>query len=357
MKIPRTMLAAVLTGPRTFELRETPTPEPGPGEVLVQVRACAVCASDAAMMRKPWPAQPPYGEFIPGHEYAGIVAACGEGVDEVEPGDRVAVEVHHGCGRCVNCLNGYYTACLNWGEHAKGHRANGMTRAGGFAQYVVNHVGTVHRIPKHVSFETASLLTNLGCVLYGFELTGGYVVGDRVAVIGDGPLGLISVAVAKQLAAAQVILLGMDARRMGIGKEMGADLAIDVTAFDPLSLLKPKTMLGVDLAVEASGSRSGMTTAARLLRWAGKLLVLGIPEKNSALDFHDFIRGNKTLFTVRGEGFGACRRAASLLAQDRIDLAPLITHRYPLPAIEQAFQTHIDKMDNAIKIVVLPQQT
>ena len=356
MKIPPTMQAAFLTGTRSFELREVATPAPGPGEVLVQVHACAVCASDVAMMRKPWPGQPPYGEFIPGHEYAGIVAARGDGVDEVEVGDRVAVEVHHGCGRCVNCVNGYYTACLNWGDHAKGHRANGMTCAGGFAQYVVNHASTVHRIPKRVPFETASLLTNLGCVLYGFELTGGYVVGDRVAVVGDGPLGLIAVAVAKQLAAAQVILLGMDAHRLGIGKTMGADLVIDVAAFDPVSLLKPKTMLGVDLAVEASGSRQGMTTAARLLRWAGKLLALGIPEKTSAFDFHDFIRGNKSMYTVRGEGFGACRRAASLLAQERVDLAPLITHRYPLADIGQAFRTHTERLDNALKTIVLPQQ-
>ena len=183
------MLAVFLTG-EMLEVRETDVPKPESGEVLIKVEACAVCSSDAAMIRHPWPSQPEYGKFIPGHEYAGTIAACGDHVDEVSVGDRVAVEVHHGCGRCTNCLNGYYTACLNWGNSGKGHRANGMTMPGGFAQFAVNHVSTVHRIPDHISFDEASLLTNLGCVLYGFELTGGYVVGDNIAVVGEVPSAL-----------------------------------------------------------------------------------------------------------------------------------------------------------------------
>lgn len=356
MSIPATMRAAHLVAPGTFEIRETPTPVPGPGEVLIAVQSCAVCSSDVAMMRTPWPGQPPFGQFIPGHEYAGIVAAVGHNVDELTPGDRVAVEVHHGCGRCVNCLNGFYTACLNWGNLAKGHRANGMTAPGGFSQFVVNHASTVHGIPEHVSFDEAALFTNLGCVLYGFELTGGYVVGDRVAVIGDGPLGLISVAVARLLGADEVILLGMDKRRLAIGKDMGADRIVDVTETDPLASLKPDAMHGVDLAIEASGSKAGMRNAARLARWAGKVLILGIPEHESEMDFHDFIRGNKSLFTVRGEGFANCARAASLLRRNRVRLAPLVSHAFPLPRIGEAFGTHMDKSGGALKVIVRPQE-
>ena len=101
-------------------------------------------------------------------------------------GDRVAVEAHYGCRRCRNCRLGNYTSCLNYGKREKGHRANGFTTNGGFAQYVVNHVNTVYPIPDTVGFEEASLITNLGCVLYGFETIGGYIVGDQVAVIGPG---------------------------------------------------------------------------------------------------------------------------------------------------------------------------
>jgi L-iditol 2-dehydrogenase len=93
------------------------------------------------------PHMPPYGEFIFGHEYAGDVVAIGSTVDEFRVGDRVVVEAHMGCRRCENCIRGHYTACLNFGNTRRGHRANGFTTNGGLAEYAVNHVNTVFRIP------------------------------------------------------------------------------------------------------------------------------------------------------------------------------------------------------------------
>ena len=264
--IPKTMKAAVLTGPGRLEVREAPVPEPGPEDVLIRVEACAVCPSDVSLIRSPWPGQPPYGTFVVGHEYAGTVAAVGSTVDEVREGDRVAVEVHVGCTRCANCRQGNYTACLNWGLAGKGHRANGMTSNGGFAQYVVNHVSTVHKVPDRVSFEEASLLTNLGCVLYGFELFGGYVLGEEMAIIGEGPLGLISVRVAKFLGADHVTLLGMDDHRLELGRKMGADRIIDVRREDPLRILKP-------------GVNRGGRCCHRGLRLQGRAEAGGTPSK------------------------------------------------------------------------------
>lgn len=348
------MRAAFLVGPDRLEVREAPVPEPGPEDVLIRVEACAVCSSDVSLIHRPWPGQPPYGSFIPGHEYAGVVAAVGRTVDEVRVGERVAVEVHFGCTRCANCRVGNYTACLNWGDRDKGHRANGMTTNGGFAQYVVNHVSTVHPIPDWVSSEAASLLTNLGCVLYGFQLTGGYIVGDTVAVIGEGPLGLLSVQVARLLGAESVSLLGLDEHRLALGARMGAERIVRVQQEDPLAILKTDPKSGVDLAIEASGSAEGLRLAGLLPRWMGKALLLGIPEGEGALDFHELIRGNKLVYTVRGEGWTNCRRAASLLRQRRVDLQPLVSHVFPLERIREAFDTHIEKRDNALKVVVNP---
>jgi len=354
MDIPDRMKAAFLVAPDRLEVRETAVPEPGPEDVLIRVEACAVCSSDVSLMHTPWPGQPPFGEFIPGHEYAGTIVARGTAVDEFTPGERVAVEVHFGCTRCPNCRLGKYTACLNWGQPDKGHRANGMTTNGGFAQYAVNHVSTVHRIPDRIGFAEASLLTNLGCVLYGFELMGGFVAGDRIAVIGEGPLGLIAVQVAKLLAADEVILIGLDPHRLEIGAKMGADRIIDARQEDPLSLLKPAVNRGVDAAIEASGSRAGLQLAALLPKWTGSVLLLGIQEGRTEIDFHDLARGNKTLYTVRGEGWTNCRRGASLLRQGRVDLSPLVTHRFPLTQIDEAFRTHREKRENAVKVIVQP---
>ena len=225
MKIPEKMKAAVLVSPGVLAVREVETPKPRQADVLIRVASCAICGSDLSLMAHPWPGQPPYGEFIPGHEYSGVVAAKGETVDEFQTGDRVSVEAHYGCGRCRNCRRGNYTSCLNYGKREKGHRANGFTTNGGYAQYVVNHVNTVYPIPDSVGFEEASLITNLGCVLYGFETIGGYVVGDRVAVIGPGPLGLISVEVAKALCAGKVYLIGTRASRMQVGASSWGPIA------------------------------------------------------------------------------------------------------------------------------------
>lgn len=348
------MKAAVLTARNKIEIQEVEVPAPGPGEVLIKVASCAVCSTDISLMNNPGPGQPDFGNFIPGHEYAGTIVALGEYVDEVEIGDRVAVEVHYGCGRCDNCRNGNYTSCLNWGETQKGHRANGMTTPGGFAEYTVNHVSTVYKIPDTVSFDEASLITNLGCVLYGFELTGGYIVGDSVVVIGDGPLGLLSAQVARELGADSVILVGLDDFRMGIAQELGIEHIIDVKKDDPVKLLKHAFNTGVDLAVEASGSHQGMSAAFMLPKWTGKVLLLGIPAGEVSLDMHEFARGNKYLYTVRGEGWTNCGRAVSLLRHNRIDLKPLITHRFSLKDIGQAVETHTTEGNNSIKVIVNP---
>ena len=108
------------------------------------------------------PKMPPYGEFIFGHEYAGDVVAIGRTVDEFRVGDRVVVEAHMGCRRCENCIRGLYTACLNYGNARRGHRANGFTTNGGLAEYAVNHVNTLYRIPDGVSYEEATVVMTSG---------------------------------------------------------------------------------------------------------------------------------------------------------------------------------------------------
>ena len=354
MGIPVEMNAAVVKSRNNIQIEKLPVPVPGPGEVLIKVESCAVCSTDISLISAPAPGQLEYGKFVPGHEYSGVIASVEESVDEVSVGDRVAVEVHYGCGRCVNCRKGLYTCCLNWGNLKKGHRANGMTTYGGFAEYAVNHVSTVYKIPDEVSFDEASLITNAGCVLYGFEISGGYFVGDQVAVIGDGPLGLISVQIAKTLGADTVCMIGLDNYKMNIARELGADVIIDVKKDDPVKLLKKAFNQGVDFAVEASGSEKGIQTAFKIPKWAGKVLLLGIPEGEVRADLKEFARGNKYLFTVRGEGFTNCGKAVSLLKNKKLHLERLITHRFDLKDLNEAIDVHNSPEIKSIKVVVNP---
>src|ERR1043166_4974095 len=165
--IPETMRSAVLFGPRDIRVIDRPVPRPGPGEVLVRVAMCGTCGSDLKIYDGHFPLTLPYGAFTPGHEWTGTVVALGETVDEFAVGDRVCIEAHHGCGRCDNCLIGKYTACLHYGNAKKGHRATGMTADGGFAEYVLHHVGSLYKIPPQVSFKDAVLITTAGTGLYG----------------------------------------------------------------------------------------------------------------------------------------------------------------------------------------------
>ena len=253
MDLPATMLAAVLYGFNDVRLEERRVPSPGPDEALVKIAACGVCAGDIKIITKGMPKQPPFGEFIIGHEYAGTLVALGEAIDEFNAGDRVAVEVHKGCGRCRNCIMGKYTACLNYGNQEKGHRANGFTTNGGFAEYAVNHVNTLCKLPDSISFDEATTVTTAGTSLYGIDMAGGYIPGDSVAVLGPGSVGLMAVQCCKALGAGKVILNGTRAERLELGKRLGADHVVNVKDENPVEKVRGLTGgLGADLVLVAA---------------------------------------------------------------------------------------------------------
>lgn len=357
MEIPEKMKAVVLMGPNKLEIKEVDTPRTGPQDVLIKVQATAVCSSDVSLIAKPWEAQPPYGSFIIGHEYAGIVAAVGDTVDEFSVGDRVAVEASYGCGRCRNCRLGNYTACLNYGNLKRGHRANGFTTNGGFAQYALNQLNTVYKIPDSIEFDEAALITNLGCVLYGFQTTGGYIVGDDVAIIGPGPLGLISASVARALCAERIFLIGTRSSRLEIGKSIGADRIINVHDEDPVKVVREETGgKGADLVIESSGAPTGIQTAVEMCKRMGKVLLLGYPEEPASLNFAMMGMRNIHIFSVRGEGWANCARGISLLSQGKVTLKPLATHSFPLDQVEEAFRTFTERIGGAIKVIVHPNE-
>jgi len=217
-RVPETMEAWVLGGPEELTLVEKPVPEPGPAEVLVRIDAVAICATDLEIIRHGLPASiegelPFHKGYTPGHEYMGTVVKLGPSVDEYRLGDRIAVEIHAGCGRCRRCREGMYTSCLNYGFPSKGHRANGFSTYGGFAEYAVNHVNTMVHVPDEISDEEATLIVTAGTAMYGLDVLGGIIAGEGVVVIGPGPIGLMGVGVAKALGAQPVILTGTRDRR------------------------------------------------------------------------------------------------------------------------------------------------
>jgi L-iditol 2-dehydrogenase len=356
--VPPTMKAWVLGNPEELALVEKPVPQPGPAEVLVRIDAIAVCATDIEIIRHGVPAmidgELPFNKnFTPGHEYMGTVVQLGPSVDEFQIGDRVAVEVHAGCGRCPRCREGMYTSCLNYGYREKGHRANGFSTDGGFAEYAVNNLNTIIHIPDDMTDAEATLIVTAGTAMYGLDVMGGIIAGEGVVVIGPGPIGLMGVGVAKALGAQPVILTGTRDGRLEMGKQLGADEVINVNREDAVAAVQRITGgKGVQYVIECSGAPNALNEAARMVNRGGRICLAAFPSEPVPVDLAYLVRNNIYVFGIRGEGRSATHRAAALMAQKRFDAKLIHTHTFPLAEVPTAIRYARDRIEDAIKVVV-----
>lgn len=364
LRTPERMKAWVLGGPDELRLVEKPVPRPGAAEVLVRIGATAVCGTDLEVISHGPPALVQGGlpfnkNFTPGHEYMGTVAQLGPGVDEFDVGDRVAVEIHAGCGRCERCREGMYTACvnygMNYGDRDKGHRANGFTTDGGFAEYAVNHVNTLVPVPRDMSDEEATLIVTAGTVIYGLDVLGGLVAGQSVVVTGPGAIGLMGVGVAKALGASPVVLTGTerDRRRLEIGRKLGADEVVDVSREDAVAAVMRITRgKGAHYVLECSGAPNALNDAAHMVSRGGRICLVAFPHAPVLVDVAHLVSNNIYVFGIRGEGRSATRRAAALMAQKRFPAELLHTHSFPLEEVPTAIRYAAERIEDAIKVVV-----
>jgi L-iditol 2-dehydrogenase len=352
MSIPTTMNAVVLHDADDMRVENRSVPQLGPGEVLLRVNVASICGTDLKVLHRTLQGQPA-AEFIMGHEYAGTVAALGPGVNEFEIGDRVAVEVHKGCDRCENCIKGWYTSCLNYGDLAKGHRAKGLTCDGGFAEYAVNHINTLYRLPDNLTFEQACMVTTAASPLWAIDLMGGYVAGETVLVLGPGPIGLIAVQLCKALGAERVILSGTRASRLEIGKQHGADFTINVRQENLAERVREITQgKGADSVLECAGGPTSMQEALENVKRGGRIGVVAWYTGPVQMDMNLAVRSNVRIYAARGEGGMNCGRSLALMSAGKIAADPIITHHFRLDQIHEAFRTYVERIDNALKVVI-----
>jgi L-iditol 2-dehydrogenase len=359
--IPERMKAWVLGNPGEIVPTEKPVPQPAAAEVLVRIDAVAICATDLEIIAHGLPAmvdgELPFNKnFTIGHEYMGTVVKLGPAVDEYAVGDRVTVEVHAGCGRCGRCRQGMYTACLNYGDLTKGHRANGFTTDGGFAQYAVNSINTLVHVPDEMSDEEATLVVTAGTSMYGLDVLGGLIAGEGVVVTGPGPIGLLGVAVAKALGADPVILTGTRDHRLDLGTKLGADHVVNARREDPVAAVKRLTGgKGVQFVVECSGAENALDEAARMVDRGGRICLAAFPQERVPVDLAYLVRNNIYVYGIRGEGQSATHRAMALMKQKRFDAKLVHTHTFPLDALPTALKYARERIDDAIKVVVKNQ--
>jgi 2-desacetyl-2-hydroxyethyl bacteriochlorophyllide A dehydrogenase len=362
MPVPDTMRAWVLGDPGELVFTEKPVPAPKRGEVLVRIDAVAICATDLDVIAHGPPALVqgglPFNKgWTPGHEYMGTVAALGPGVDEFGIGDRVTVEIHAGCGQCKRCRMGMYTSCLNYGlnygDVDKGHRANGFTTDGGFAEYAVNNINTLIRIADTMSDEEATLVVTAGTAMYGLTELGGLVAGESVVVIGPGPIGLLGVAVAKALGASPVILTGTRDARLQKGLQLGADHVVNVTREDAVEAVRRHNGgKGIDYVIECSGAPDAINQAGRMVSRGGKICLAAFPHEPVPVDVAHLVRNNIYVYGIRGEGRSATHRAEAFMRAKRFDARLIHTHTFKLEELPEALRYARDRVEDAIKVVV-----
>jgi threonine dehydrogenase-like Zn-dependent dehydrogenase len=336
------MRGFLVSAPGRHAVTDLPEPVAGPGEVLVAPVAVGICGSDVELLAGTRPTAYVRYPIVPGHEWAGRVVAVGPGVPGVRPGAAVVAEGVRSCGTCARCAEGRNNLCD--GPYAE----TGFTHPGALAQRLVVPVGQVHVLPDDRPTAPAALIEPAACVATGLLEVGQPPAGSRVAIVGDGPLGLLAVILLRLTSPAELTLVGSRLNRAQRAYALGAT---DVTSRDNAAFHKGR----YDLVVGATNSPSGAMTVLRLARRAGTVILLDISGSGTpALDPDTISLGH-----LRVQGVFAASRAAwqwlvKLYGAGVFDPAPLITHRFPLDETAQAFAVLADRDSGAIKVVIQP---
>lgn len=355
MNIPKKMKAMVLTGPGSWEIKETDVPACGDEEVLCRIDAVAICGSDPEIIHGGlagvWP---PVYPFIAGHEWAGTIVAKGKAAHGFEIGDRVAGEAHKGCGYCSNCLKGRYTLCLNYGRNETGHRHYGFTSQGAYAQYNAYHIKSISKIPDTISFEEAAMCDTAGVALHGLELAG-VEPGSTVVIIGPGPIGIMAMKLAKAMGAGRVIVVGR-MPRLERAKELGADDLVDFSKSNPVDAVREITGgLGADLVAECSGAPGTIIQSLEMCGKGGKVVMLGVAKEGEteAIPLKYTTHNELTIYGSRANP-NVGREVIKMIAGNRIDVKDMVTHTFSLDNVKGAFETFEKRLGGAMKVVIHP---
>ena len=333
----RTMRVGVMTGVRNIGLQDVAVPEPGAGEILVRIRATAICTWE---QRSYTGAQENSFPFIGGHEIAGEVARLGPGVSsDLRPGDRVALGPSS-CGKCHWCLTGQDRACKQ--HYAGAVKYGAAWGPGGFAEYKAHPADGVYPVGD-APFDQAALTEPLSCAIHATRTLGIYL-GEDVVVLGAGVMGLMNVIAAKKRGA-RVIVSETDPHRLEMARRMGADELIDATATDPVGRVKELTGgRGAEAVIAAIGHARANEQGTAMLADRGRYVLFAAahPEPPLTLAPNELHNRETGVFGVVSKDKQDFYAASRLIRYGQVDLAPLIDIRYPLGELQAA-------MDHAIQ--------
>lgn len=340
------MLAALHDGIDTIEIKEIDRLDPGSCDAVVKVCAEGICGSDLNQYRKL--TEP---ETLPaGHETAGEIVEVGEGIDRTRIGERVAVEmVGHGkaCLACWYCRQGQYRNCIDKGEY----------EGGGFAEFVTRKAVACYQLADSMTWEEGALVEPLAVSIRGVR-RGEMKAGDTVLVLGAGTIGLTAIAAAKALGAGQIIATARHEHQVLLAKQLGADIVVQSEDTDVKTAIGDLTDgRGADVSIETVGgfgNNNTLVQAVHVTRVMGRIVVLGVFHEPVLTDWMEPLLKEQSII------FSACygimdgrhdfEMAIDLMGSGKIDLKPMVTHKYPLTEMPEALVTAYDKSTGSIKV-------
>jgi L-iditol 2-dehydrogenase len=342
------MKAAMLYGIKDLRVQDINIPAVADGEILVKVKAATTCGTDLKIYQRGYVSGVIKLPTVFGHEWAGEIAEVGKGVSYFQKGMRVRAGNSSPCLRCYMCQKGKFNLCEDmmwlWGAYAEHIKV---------PQRIV--MLNTQVIPDHVSYEEAAISEPLACVLHGVE-EAGVKLGDTVAIIGAGPIGLLHLLTVRRMGAGKVIISDTIDERLKIAQKLGADEAINAKREDTVERTKKLTSgHGADVVIEAIGMPATWEQALKMVRKGGTVLEFGgcPPETEIKVSTEQLHYGETTVMGAFHTTPAHFKKALNLIASGTINVKPLITNRMKLDDIKQAFET-LTTSKTDIKIAVLP---
>jgi threonine dehydrogenase-like Zn-dependent dehydrogenase len=352
-----TMRATVFHGVNDIRLDEVERPQAGVGDAVIRITLTTICGTDLHVVRGEYPVKP--GLTI-GHEPVGVIEELGSGVTGYLIGDRVLVGAITPCGQCHACLSGHHAQC----GHGSGYEAIGGWRFGNTingaqAEYLLVPYAQANltKIPNELSDEQVVLLADIASTGFSGAEAGGVRIGDAVAVFAQGPIGLCATVGAKLMGAALVIGVDGDDTRLQMAKRMGADVVLDYRNSDVVAEIKRLTDGGADVTIEALGTQATFENALRSLRPGGTLSSLGVYSGKVQIPYDAFAAGigdHRIVTTLCPGGKDRMRRLIEVVRHKRVDLTPLLTHRFSLDDIREGYRVFGERLEGVLKVAIKP---
>ncbi|HEX2885002.1 NAD(P)-dependent alcohol dehydrogenase [Vineibacter terrae] len=356
----RKMKAAIFVEPNRIVLDEKPIPDVGPLDALMRVTTTTICGTDVHILKGEYPVA--RGLTI-GHEPTGVIEKLGSAVRGYQEGQRVIAGAITPSGHSAACLCGYHSqdgAGTKHGFRPMGGWRFGNTIDGTQAEYVLvpDAMTNLAPIPDGLSDEQVLMCPDIMSTGFSGAESGRVRIGDTVAVFAQGPIGLCATAGARLMGATTIIAVDAIPARMEIARKMGADHIVDFSKADPVGAIMQLTDgRGVDVAIEALGRQSTFEAALRVLRPGGTLASLGVYSEDLKIPLGAFAAGlgdHTIVTTLCPGGKERMRRLMAVIESGRLDTRPLVTHRFALDRIEEAYDLFANQRDGVLKVAISP---